>query len=100
MEWARGAVVVSTDLTAYLYWTPHPDDAKEILCLLLATISSGTLVSSAWYRTAPPREDGLAFRADTFSGRLALVRDGSGSPSADPNLIRQTSWYSISMPSR
>jgi len=97
-EWKMGVVGVAPDLTPHLFWMPHPDNALEVLGLLLVTDKSGCLVSTAWYRSRPPADDGLAFRADRFSGPLTLARDPGGSPSADPNVIRQGLWHYIVMP--
>jgi hypothetical protein len=79
----------------------HPDDADEILGLLLVIDSNGQLVSTAWYRSSPPDEKGRAFKTDSFRGRLALVRDRDGNPSVDPENIKENKdWYNIAMPLR
>lgn len=97
-EWDKGTLEVREDQIAYLLWTTHPDDAREVLGLLLTTDRSGRLVSAAWYRTAPPPETGMAFESTYFSGRMSLVRSGDGALSTDPTLIRDTVWYHIQMP--
>lgn len=100
-EWSQGAVYVAAELIPRLYWMAHPDDNREILGLLLVTDSNGQLVSTAWYRSSPPPENGHAFKTDFFSGRLVLVRDGDGKPSVDPKFIKENvDWYSIAMPLR
>ena len=98
-DWNRGAVVVAAGNQARLYWMPHPDNALEILGLLLVTDKDGQLISTAWYRSTAPAEDGYAFRSESFSGRLTLVRDGDGNPSTDPEFIqKELDWHSIVMP--
>ncbi len=98
-DWNRGAVVVASGNQSRLYWMPHPDNTLEILGLLLVTDKNGQLVSTAWYRSSAPAEDGYAFRSESFNGRLTLVLDDDGNPSSDPDLIKkEVSWHSIVMP--
>jgi hypothetical protein len=100
-EWSRGAATVAAELTPRLYWMVHPDDALEILGLLLVMDSNGQLVSTAWYRSSPPPENGHAFKTESFRGRLTLVRDRDGKPSVDPELIKENvDWHNIAMPLR
>ncbi|MFT3770963.1 MAG: hypothetical protein QM820_36560 [Minicystis sp.] len=96
-DWSNGLVRIPDGAKGHLYATPHPDDDRLWLGLLLVTDETDQLRFSAWYRNAPPDDTGRAFSATRWSQPLTPVVDEHGNPTVDPNVLAQGDWYSIVM---
>jgi hypothetical protein len=96
-DWSRGPVVLPDGVKPHLYWTTSPDDASQILGVVLATGPDGGLAATAWYRNTPPTTSGRAFDSTSWRAALTPVFDKDGNPTADPSYIRDGDWYGIVM---
>ncbi|APR77985.1 Hypothetical protein A7982_03332 [Minicystis rosea] len=96
-EWSAGEMRAPETGETLLFMTPHPDDEREYLGILVSKDEREALRFTGWYRSSPPGERGRAFESQSFTQPLTLVLDRSGRPSTNPNLVRECAWYFITM---
>ena len=97
-DWSEAILRTPEEGKGRLFMTTHPDDARQLFGVLVATDRAGDLALAGWYRSAPPGENGRAFDSMTFTKTMTLVVDANGDPSVDPNdYYRAEHWYSIKM---
>jgi hypothetical protein len=97
-DWRSGVAIVPANAEVALLTTPHPDNGRDLLGLLVVLDTSGRLSSAAWYRSTPPAEGGLAFGSRTWAQPLTLAQKPDGTSTSDPDDVQRADWRYVLMP--